>query len=227
MNYDSILPPGIHQHVGFFSPPQCLHHKEGVSKHRTKRATPKSPSTCFILEGGTWWSSWKEHVFRVAPIDFFPVFLCIRELDKVIMWYCMVRWRQPCCLLPFANQTCPAFSSIKSQKTCLTMFDRGFFQRLWIEPLFYSQLSRLILAILPVAMFLVSSWWQRCLCLIVRRAIFPQLGCLSKVCVMLPLRSSSFRMAGKRNWPSGLANSGRFSKLLTKRLLPNQWWLRW
>lgn len=160
MNYDSILPPGIHQHVGFFSPPQCLHHKEGVSKHRTKRATPKSASKCFILEGGTWWSSWKEHVFRVAPIDFFPVFLCIRELDKVIMWYCMVRWRQPCCLLPFANQTCPAFSSKKSQKTCLTMFDRGFFQRLWIEPLFYSQLSRLILAILPVAMFLVSSWWQ-------------------------------------------------------------------
>lgn len=79
------------------------------------------------------------------------------------------------------------------------MFDRGFFQRLWIEPLFYSQLSRLILAILPVAMFFGFQLMARCLCLIVCRAIFPQLGCLSKVRVMLPLRSISFGMAGKRN----------------------------
>lgn len=120
MNYDSISPPGIHQHVGFFSVLHNVCITKKVSANIARRGPPQIPIKMFYFRRGNLMEFLERTGFSSCAYRLFSVFLCIRELDKVMMWYCMVRWRQPCCLLQFANQTCPAFSSKKSQKTCLT-----------------------------------------------------------------------------------------------------------
>lgn len=66
----------------------------------------------------------------------------------------------------------------------------------------------------------------RCLCLIVCRAILPQLGCLSRVRMIPPLKSRSLEW-----WAEEIdltrATSWRFSKLLTIQFSESLWLRLW